>query len=59
MIEVYEIRHEGTVIGCGTALELAYWSEQGVFPAGAETGPIIGYEPPSKDERRKADWGIN
>lgn len=57
MIEVYEfVRADGAVFGCGTSLELSYWQSEGVMDATDKLGKVIGYEPPSKDERRKAAW---
>lgn len=57
MIAVYEfLAADGTGLGCGTALELAHWQEEGVLQPTDKLGAIIGYEKPSKDEKRKLAW---
>jgi len=49
---------DGTSFGCGTACELAYWQAEGIVDPEAKLGRVIGDEPQSEDERRKALWGI-
>jgi len=56
-VPVYEwLLSNGVGFGCGTRVEFDYWTAQGVNPEGSRCGRIIGYENPSADERRKAQW---
>lgn len=58
-INVYDfIFADGTSFGCGTACELAFWQREGIIDPDARLGRVIGHEPASEDERRKALWGI-
>ncbi len=59
MVDVYNfVTADGTLYGCGTALEHSYWTEQGVF-VDVLLGDVLCQEPASEDESRKAEWGIN
>jgi hypothetical protein len=51
------IFEDGTPTGCGTALELQHWTDQGVFE-GVVLGKVIGYEPAICDRKRAAQWGL-
>lgn len=56
-VPVYEfLTASGTLVGCGTQVELDYWSANDGPMAGFRVGKIISYEPASEDERRKAAW---
>lgn len=58
-VPVYEfVFADGTSFGCGTALELRYWQQEGIIDPEARLGKLIGHEPASEDERRKSCWGI-
>jgi hypothetical protein len=57
-VPVYEwLLADGTPIGCGTKLEMDYWTAEGVF-VGYRLGKVLCQEPASEDERRKAAWGL-
>jgi hypothetical protein len=59
MVNVHEFLFaDGTSLGCGTALELAYWQSEGIIDPEAKLGKVICTEPASEDERRKSLWGI-
>jgi len=45
----------GVAVGCGTKLELDYWTAEGVL-VGVSLGRIITHEPAAMDEKRKAAW---
>ena len=58
-VPVYDFVYaDGTAFGCGTALELRYWQQEGIIDPEARIGNLIGHEPASEDERRKTCWGI-
>ena len=58
-VPVYEFLFaDGSSFGCGTALELRYWQQEGIIDPEARLGAIISHEPASEDERRKSCWGI-
>jgi hypothetical protein len=58
-VEVHEwLFADGTSLGCGTPCELAYWQQEGIVDPEARLGRVIGLEPASEDDRRKALWGI-
>jgi hypothetical protein len=54
-VPVYEwVAKDGTVLGCGTRVELDHWEDEGVFTA--HLGKVLCHEPASEDERRKRAW---
>ena len=57
MIAVYEIHNaDGSLNGCGTALEFEYWADFGLYGEGAYLGKVICHEDASLDEARKLQW---
>lgn len=55
-VPVYEFQlADGTPMGCGTQAELDYWTAEGVF-VDYVRGGILGYEPASMDDKRRAAW---
>jgi len=56
-VEVYEwVFEDGVSFGCGTKAEFDYWTAEGVNPEGSKLGAVIGREPASEDDRRRAAW---
>lgn len=59
IVPVYEwVFSDGKPFGCGTKCELAYWQREGIVDPDARLGMVLGHEPASEDERRKAMWGL-
>jgi hypothetical protein len=48
---------DGSLVGCGTQLELDYWKSQGTMN-GYRIGERIGWEHPREDAKRRKAWGI-
>jgi len=58
-VTVYDfVFADGVSFGCGTALELKYWQQEGVIDPDARLGSPLCEEPASEDARRKTCWGI-
>lgn len=58
-VPVYEFQlADGTPVGCGTQVELDYWTAEGVMD-GYQLGPVLGHEPASEDDKRRKLWGVN
>lgn len=56
MTPVYKfLNTNGRSIGCGTKVELDYWTAEGVM-VGVTLGAVIAHEPAEMDERRKVAW---
>lgn len=43
-------------IGQGTRLEFDHWRAEGVIGDDVQLAELLGHEPASEDERRKAAW---
>jgi hypothetical protein len=55
-VEVFDFMLHGRGIGCGTKFEFEYLKAEGILPEETALGEVIGCEPASEDERRKAAW---
>jgi len=59
MVDIHEWQFaDGKVFGCGTALELRYWQQEGIVDPDATLGKVIDRESARDDERRKTMWGL-